>query len=141
MNAFQTILKKLYSGDNPVFAVLKAENKLELAAIDDLDSALSENLYHALIQQLNKDLLLTNLHFVVPENCKPAILLEELNRFVSELVNNDFNTFLNLLYRIDLSENILIKLPKDNQEEYISSISFLILKREWEKVWFRKKYS
>ena len=106
-----------------------------------LDSALSENLYHALIQQLNKDLLLTNLHFVVPENCKPAILLDELNRFVSELVNNDFDTFLNLLYRIDLSENILIKLPKDNQEEYISSISFLILKREWEKVWFRKKYS
>ena len=42
MNAFKTILKKLYSGDNPVFAVLKAENKLELAAIDDLDSALTE---------------------------------------------------------------------------------------------------
>ena len=42
MNAFQTILKKLYSDDNPVFAVLKAENKLELAAIDDLDSALNE---------------------------------------------------------------------------------------------------
>ena len=85
--------------------------------------------------------MLTNLHFVVPENCKPTILLEELNRFVSELVNNDFDSFLNLLYRIDLSENILVKLPKDNQEEYISSISFLILKREWEKVWFRKKYS
>jgi len=42
MNAFKTILKKLYSEDNQVFAVLKAENKLELAAIDDLDSALSE---------------------------------------------------------------------------------------------------
>lgn len=40
MNAFKTILKKLYSEDNQVFAVLKAENKLELAAIDDLDSAL-----------------------------------------------------------------------------------------------------
>tara|TARA_R110001606_G_scaffold243630_2_gene391432 strand:+ start:95 stop:562 length:468 start_codon:yes stop_codon:yes gene_type:complete len=40
MNAFKTILNKLYSEDNQVFAVLKAENKLELAAIDDLDSAL-----------------------------------------------------------------------------------------------------
>lgn len=40
MNAFKTILNKLYSEDNKVFAVLKAENKLELAAIDDLDSAL-----------------------------------------------------------------------------------------------------
>ena len=40
MNAFKNILNKLYSEDNQVFAVLKAENKLELAAIDDLDSAL-----------------------------------------------------------------------------------------------------
>ena len=40
MNAFKTILNKLYSEDNKVFAILKAENKLELAAIDDLDSAL-----------------------------------------------------------------------------------------------------
>jgi hypothetical protein len=40
MNAFKTILNKLYSEDNQVFAVLKAENKIELAAIDDLDSAL-----------------------------------------------------------------------------------------------------
>lgn len=42
MKAFKTILNKLYSEDNGVFAILKAENKLELAAIDDLDSALSE---------------------------------------------------------------------------------------------------
>ena len=42
MNAFKNILNKLYSEDNKVFAILKAENKLELAAIDDLDSALSE---------------------------------------------------------------------------------------------------
>ena len=42
MNAFKNILNKLYSEDNGVFAILKTENKLELAAIDDLDSALSE---------------------------------------------------------------------------------------------------
>ena len=42
MNAFKTILNKLYSEDNQVFAILKAENKLELAAINDLDAALSE---------------------------------------------------------------------------------------------------
>ena len=42
MNAFKNILNKLYSEDNGVFAVLKAENKLELAAIDDLDNALDQ---------------------------------------------------------------------------------------------------
>tara|TARA_R110002012_G_C11353148_1_gene579868 strand:- start:44 stop:514 length:471 start_codon:yes stop_codon:yes gene_type:complete len=42
MNAFKIILNKLYSSDNPVFAVLKAENKLELAAIDDINSSIDE---------------------------------------------------------------------------------------------------
>ena len=42
MNAFKNILNKLYSEDNGVFAVLKTENKLELAAIDDLDSAVDQ---------------------------------------------------------------------------------------------------
>tara|TARA_R110000764_G_scaffold152756_1_gene240544 strand:+ start:143 stop:607 length:465 start_codon:yes stop_codon:yes gene_type:complete len=42
MNAFKNILNKLYSEDNGVFAILKAENKLELAAIDDLDSAVDQ---------------------------------------------------------------------------------------------------
>ena len=42
MNAFKNILNKLYSEDNGVFAILKAENKIELAAIDDLDSAVDQ---------------------------------------------------------------------------------------------------
>ncbi len=42
MKALKNILNKLYSEDNGVFAILKAENKLELSAINDLDSAVSE---------------------------------------------------------------------------------------------------
>tara|TARA_R100001198_G_scaffold100_1_gene67 strand:- start:1116 stop:1583 length:468 start_codon:yes stop_codon:yes gene_type:complete len=42
MKALKNILNKLYSEDNGVFAVLKTENKLELAAIDDLDSAVDQ---------------------------------------------------------------------------------------------------
>lgn len=42
MNALKNILNKLYSEDNGVFAILKAENKLELAAIDELDAAVNE---------------------------------------------------------------------------------------------------
>jgi predicted nuclease with TOPRIM domain len=43
MNALKNILNKLYSEDNGVFAILKAENKLELSAISDLESAVSES--------------------------------------------------------------------------------------------------
>ena len=42
MNAFKNILNKLYSEDNKVFAVLKAENKLKLSAQVDLDIALAD---------------------------------------------------------------------------------------------------
>lgn len=42
MNPLKNILNKLYSEDNGVFAILKAENKLELAAIDELDTAVNE---------------------------------------------------------------------------------------------------
>jgi len=60
---------------------------------------------------------------------------------VEHLINNEFDSFLNFLYRIDLSEDKIIHLSKNNQEIYIGSISFLILKREWKKVWFRRTYS
>lgn len=42
MNLLKNILDKLYSEDNGVFAILKAENKLELSAISELDSAVNE---------------------------------------------------------------------------------------------------
>jgi len=42
MSNFQAILNKLYSKDNGVFAILKTQNKVELAAIDDLENAISE---------------------------------------------------------------------------------------------------
>jgi len=42
MSKFQAILNKLYSKDNGVFAILKTQNKVELAAINDLESALDE---------------------------------------------------------------------------------------------------
>jgi len=106
-----------------------------------LAKVVEEELYNALIIQLNKDFLLANLDVGVSENCTPEILEKKLCLIVEELINNEFDSFLNLLYRVDLSEHKIVDLPKDSQESYIASISFLILKREWKKVWFRKKYS
>jgi len=106
-----------------------------------LARVVEEELYNALIVQLNKDFLLANLDVKVSENCTPEVLKKQLFLIVEELINNEFDSFLNLLYRVDLSENKIRQLPKENQEKYISSISFLILQREWKKVWFRKKYS
>lgn len=106
-----------------------------------LVNAIDEELYVALIRQLNKDFVLANLEYAIDENCNPELLKQQLEVVVAELVNNEFDSLLNLLYRVDLSEHKIIELPKEVQETYVTSISFLILKREWQKVWFRKKYS
>ena len=106
-----------------------------------LVNAVDQDLYVALIRQLNKDFMLANLGYDLEEDCNPELLKQKLGVIVAELVNNEFDSLLNLLYRVDLSEHTIVDLPKENQETYIASISFLILKREWKKVWFRKKYS
>jgi len=115
---------------------------IEITHINQLlDVAVGEALYCALIRQLNKDFVLANLEYVISEDCTPEVLKQQLKIIVTELVNNEFDSFLNLLYRIDLPEHKMIDLPKENQEAYIASIVYLILKREWQKVWFRKNYS
>jgi len=106
-----------------------------------LVNAVNEELYIALICQLNKDFVLANLEYEIDENCTPQLLKLILGEIVAELVNNEFDSFLNLLYRIDLSEHKILELPKENQATHITSVVYLILKREWQKVWFKKNYS
>jgi len=114
----------------------------EITQINELlVSVIDQNLYVALIRQLNKDFALANLGCLIVEDCIPELLRQELDVIIAELVNNEFDSFLNLLYRVDLSEHKITELSKENQEIYITSISYLILKREWQKVWFKKNYS
>ncbi|NQY28478.1 MAG: hypothetical protein HRT69_03295 [Flavobacteriaceae bacterium] len=106
-----------------------------------LEKALKEELYDSLIRQLNKDFVLANLECVISEVSTPEVLKQKLEAIVTELINNEFDSFLNLLYRVDLSEHKIRELSTENQDIYITSVSYLILKREWQKVWFRKNYS
>jgi hypothetical protein len=46
---------------------------------------------------------------------------------------------LNLLYIIDVSEEEVKKLDGSDISILSGQVSFLILKREWQKVWFRSK--
>jgi len=47
---------------------------------------------------------------------------------------------LNLLYIIDVSEDQIKILDGFDRIQLAEQVSFLILKREWQKVWFRKFY-
>ena len=63
--------------------------------------------------------------------------------FINKLIDKDFNKLVNLLYRIDISEQKL-KIALQNEDKTISSgktIAKLIIERQLQKLEFRKKFS
>lgn len=105
-----------------------------------LSEAKAENLYLKLIEQLNKDFNLANEGFDIPQSTLPRELKIQLHEKIYRLIQYKFAEYLNLLYIIDVSESEIKKLNGDDLVELSEQVTFLILKREWQKVWFRNKY-
>jgi hypothetical protein len=80
----------------------------------------SENLYLKLIEQINKDFNLANEGVDFPLSTTPGALKVQL-------------------YIIDVSEEQIKKLDGSDLVALSEQVAFLILKREWQKVWFRNK--
>lgn len=105
-----------------------------------LSKAEKENLYLKLIEQLNKDFNLANEGFDIPLSTTPKELKIQLHEKIYRLIQYKFAEYLNLLYIIDVSESEIKKLNGDDLVELSEQVAFLILKREWQKVWFRNRY-
>ncbi|MFI1771117.1 hypothetical protein [Thalassobellus citreus] len=106
-----------------------------------IEEANQLDLYKQLIQQLNKDFLLANVDLGFHEEVLPSSLKLMLHETVYKLIQEKFTEYLNLLYIIDVSEKQVKALNGDDTLKLSEQVSFLILKREWQKVWFRNKYS
>lgn len=101
----------------------------------------NKNLYTQLINQLNKDFSLANIDFYFTEDSSPQILKDKLIKQITFLISNDSYSYQNLLYIVDISEHDINKITSSNTTSYIENIVFLILKRIWEKAWFKNKFS
>jgi hypothetical protein len=101
--------------------------------------ASSTNLYEQLIKQLNKDFNYANEALDLPIDVLPETLKNTLTRKVYDLLQYRFDVYLNVLYIIDVPEEIIKNLPGDDLATLAHQVSFLIAKREWQKVWFRNK--
>ena len=102
--------------------------------------AAQENLYIKLIEQLNKDFNLSNEAIEISININPEELKICLQEKIYNLIQYKFAVYLNLLYIIDVSEEQIKNLDGSDILILSQNVSFLILKREWLKVWFRNKY-
>ena len=108
---------------------------------DLIDEVNQLDLYKKLIIQLNKDFLLANIDLDFHEEVLPSSLKLILHETVYKLIQEKFTDYLNLLYIIDVSENQVKALDGEDTIKLAEDIALLILKREWQKVWLKNKYS
>ena len=112
-----------------------------LKTTDDLLSeAEKESLYFKLIEQINKDFNLANEAVDFPQSTTPYELKVQLYEKIYRLIQYKFAEYLNLLYIIDVAEDQIKRLDGSDIVELSEQVTFLILKREWQKVWYRNRY-
>ena len=105
-----------------------------------LEQAQTETLYLKLIEQINKDFNLANEGIDFPLSISPDEIKIQLHEKIYRMIQYKFAEYLNLLYIIDVSESEIKKLDGSDLVILAEQVSFLILKREWQKVWFRNNY-
>lgn len=105
-----------------------------------ITQAEEENLYFKLIEQVNKDFGLANESVDIPLSILPFEFKNRIHEKILYLIQHKFAEYLNLLYIIDVPENEIKKLDGSDLVHLAEQVAFLILKREWQKVWFRKYY-
>lgn len=105
-----------------------------------LSQAESESLYQKLMEQINKDFNLANEPVDFPKSTTPHELKIQLHEKIYRLIQYKFAEYLNLLYIIDVPEDQVKKLDGSDILQLSEQVSFLILRREWMKVWFRNRY-
>ena len=106
-----------------------------------IEASNSMGLYKALIHQLNKDFLYANITTDFDSDVTPKELKLQLHEIVYTLIQERFSDYLNLLYIIDVPETKVKKLDGNDTLKLSEEVSFLILLREWQKVWYKHTYS
>ena len=105
-----------------------------------ISQAEEEQLYFKLIEQVNKVFALANESIDVPTSIFPFEFKNLVQEKIYKLIQYKFAEYLNLLYIIDVPEDQIKKLDGTDVVELSEQVAFLVIKREWQKVWFRNKY-
>ncbi len=92
---------------------------------------------------VSKDFIKSDFTSLIPSNDFEQ--LEEFRKYLTQkmkdLLDNNYNLLINTLYRIDISEKKLAELFSSKNKEYIpEKLADLIIERQIEKIYFRKRY-
>ncbi len=105
-----------------------------------LSEVIDAKLYDKILVQINKDFGLANEAIDFPASTKPNELVIQLVEKIHRLIHNKFAEYLNLLYVIDVSEKEIKSLDGSDILSLSENVTYLILRREYQKVWFRNNF-
>lgn len=109
-----------------------------------LHQARNSGLLHSLMLQLQKDYGRAGLDFPIPEKYLLSEDVPEIFSTLKEgiymLLMEHFDQYLNLMYTVDLPERDFQGIDPGDAVEAADQISGLILKREWQKIRWRRGY-
>lgn len=96
-----------------------------------------------IVKFVEKDFLISDNNSLIPSTNHAS--LEDFRKYLTEklkfLLDEKFDTLVNILYRIDISENKLSQLFFGNNRDSIPSVlADLIIERQLEKLRLRKLY-
>ncbi|WP_103069831.1 hypothetical protein [Aquimarina sediminis] len=103
-----------------------------------IDEVGNSDLYPQFMAQVQKDLNRAGIDYTIKSK-KPQELFPEIGSLLIEKLQNAFNEYINLLYAVDVSEVEIKNLRSEDSVDIAEYATYLILKREWQKVWYRNK--
>jgi hypothetical protein len=106
-----------------------------------LEHANQKQLYQKLVQQLQKDFTLANIDITIDENLSPEGLKNLIHEKLYRLLLERFSEYLNLLYVVDVPEKAFKDIHMTDVVEVAEQVTFLVLKREFEKVFWKMRYT
>ena len=91
--------------------------------------------------QITKDLQLAGIAYLPDDTNNLQELITWTASLCMHLIEKEFQTYMNLLYRIDVPAESFMKMNEENQEYNSNEIAALLLiKREIQKIRLRKSY-
>jgi len=92
-----------------------------------------------LILQLNKDFTMVGLDFNLSKESTPNVVVSYVEIYILNLIKKDFNSYVNLLYRIGVPEKQVREIKENDIQTISKKVAILILRKEWQKVFFRSR--
>ncbi|MEW7289006.1 hypothetical protein [Aquimarina sp. 2304DJ70-9] len=115
-------------------------DEYNITLVDDLILEVTQSsLYPQLLTQLQKDIDRAGIDYKIDPEIQPKDLITTINKLLLSVLQHTFNEYLNLLYAVDVSEAEIRNFKSEKAEDIAGYATYLILKREWKKVWYRNQ--